>query len=363
MLIEIDGSAIDDALPGSVKSRECLENFLHAHYAGRHVVCLDLAQCARLKSIAGVFSLRARDAIEAIGFQQSEIRGLRNRVRWRMKVGLGPTFTGAALTRAGKEVIHVHLHHFHEDERSARSVMLGENLTDAALYVAMGKAFAADNNWPAQISFEERGGGGSTTAPTFARLVADERIVLAITDSDKRHPEGPLGGTADKLSRIAHDAFQHVHILQVRSAENLISSAVYREALARKQHKLPALGRMLQAEATPSKQAWRDHAELKGGLKLFELRAMPAGPEATFWFGAAVDLKRDHCQQALPCAKVEDCRCYVTDALGGDALELVVEWLKPRDPKRNAKLLGLATGTPLGDLCEKVLAWGLALRR
>jgi hypothetical protein len=185
--------------------------------------------------------------------------------------------------------------------------------------------------------------------------------VLTIVDSDRRHPGGPVGGTATKLSPLPHTAFQHVHVLHVRFAESLITSAVYREAFAGERNKLTALAGLMQAETMPSAHAWREHAELKNGIKLFQVRAMPAGPEATFWSSVAVDLQRDRCRQAQPCTTSQDCRCYVTDRLGKDALELVVAWLKPRDPRRNARLLGIATNPAIADLCEKILAWGLAL--
>lgn len=169
---------------------------------------------------------------------------------------------------------------------------------------------------------------------------------------------------------IARSAFQHVHVLHVRSAENLIASSVYQEAFADPsdkptfrmwQRKLDALELLKQAEIRLPDHAWRAHADMKDGVKLSQVQAMNAGLEKTFWLGVAVELQRDRCQQPQTCAGLQSCGCYVTDALGRDALELAVSWLKPREPRRNAKLLGLARGTPLGDLCELVLAWGPAL--
>jgi hypothetical protein len=367
MLIEIDASAINDAI-GTVglseTSHDCIENLVLSHHAGKHVVAIEPEHVAALAQISATFSSRAKGALRSIQAQQTELGVLRRRMRWIMRVGLGPKFDGGSVMREGKAIILLPLHDFHDQERLGRSVLLGENLTDAALYRTIGVAFVASRNWRAQLCFEERGGGGSTTAPTFKQLVSDGKIVLAIADSDQRYPSGPIGGTAAKLLAIPRKEFQHIHVLHVRFAENLISSAIYQEAFAGNKQKLAALSRLKQAETLSSASPWRDHADLKCGLKQIQVRAITAGtPEAKFWCGVAVELQRDTCQKIRPvsCNTKDECGCYVTDDLGGDALALAVAWMKPRDPARNAKLLGLAPKTPIGDLCEKLLAWGIAL--
>jgi hypothetical protein len=165
MLIEIDASAIEDAHGGRSASRDSIENLLHAHEAGRHVVYLDREQIRALKAIREPFSSRARGALENMRGQQHEIRGLRDRVRWLMKVGLGPRFPRTTVTQAegSKSIIHADLHHFRDDERSSRSVMLGENLTDTALYVTMGKAFSLI--LAGARSFRSRSVSGAGTPP------------------------------------------------------------------------------------------------------------------------------------------------------------------------------------------------------
>ncbi len=369
MLIEIDDSAIAGALAGGARSRDCIDHLLDAHRTGKHVVCLTREQMSRLQPLVEA-DRRARGALQGIRGQENEIRGLRDRVRWRMKVGLGPAFTGAVVTEAGKDIIHVDLHHFDQDERSGRAVLLGENLSDTGLYVTMGKAFAAAIRWRVALSFDERLGGGDTTVKVLQQLIDQGKIVLAIADSDHTHPGGPTGATAAKLLPIARSSFQHVHVLHVRSAENLIASSIYQEAFTDPsdkptlrvwQRKLDALERLKQAETRLPAHAFRAHADIKDGIKLSQVQAMNAGPEKTFWLAVAGELQRDSCQQPQACAALQSCGCYVTDALGRDALELAVSWLKRSDPRRNAKLLGLAPGTALGDLCERVLAWGLAL--
>jgi hypothetical protein len=129
MLIEIDSTSTDDALGGTARSRDCIENFLRAHDARKHVVWLDREQISGLRTIIEHFSSPAREALHDIYWRKAEIRRLRERVRWLMRVGLGPAFDGSAATEAGKQIIRSPLHRFHDLERAGRSVMLGENLT------------------------------------------------------------------------------------------------------------------------------------------------------------------------------------------------------------------------------------------
>ncbi|HSN99150.1 MAG TPA: hypothetical protein VLS89_12735 [Candidatus Nanopelagicales bacterium] len=370
MLIEIDGSAVEDAVQTSgsqAVSRDCIENLLLAHHDGKHVVYIKPEHVAALTPVAEGLSPRARGALRSIKSQQSEIRGLRNRLRWILRVGLGPTFNRGSVTQEGKAAILVPLHDFHDQERLGRAVLLGENLTDAALYLAMGRAFLAFLRWRTQqLSFTRQGGGGSTTASCFEELVKEGTIVLTIVDSDRKHPDDAVGGTAAKVLSKPRTALQEVHVLHVRFAENLLSSAIYVQAFTeqKKEKKLASLTRLMQAEALPSPAPWRDHADLKHGIRLFQVRGMaPGSQEAAFWSSVAGALQRGQCQdeRTVPCGKVEECRCYVTDVLGSDALELAVAWIEPRDPARNARLLGITRNTPTGDLCEKVLAWGIAL--
>lgn len=369
MLIEIDRSAIDDAIGHGAtagKSLECIGNLLGAHRAGKHYLLIEPEHVGALAPRLEDLSRPARGTLRIIQSQSPAIRGLRGRLKWMLKVGLGPAFNGQSVTKAGKEVLQASLHHFDDYARLDSSVLLGENLTDAALYRTMGEAFVAFLGWRERLSFDERPGGGSTTAQVFAKLVGDGKIVLAIADSDKKCPGDKVGGTAAKLLPVAKKALQHVHVLHVRSAENLISSTIYKAAFASagQTTRLDVLDGLVRAEALPSALRWRDHAELKYGLTLFEVRTMTAkSAEAAFWTGVAADLKRDQCQevQAASCGiDGKSRRCFVTEALGTDALDLAVKWMKPRDARRNADLLGIAPRTPTGDLCEKLLAWGIA---
>ncbi len=316
MLIEIDGSAVDDAIGkgGSAeKSRECIENLLLAHRTGKHIVSIDKAQTAKLAAVHDALGRRGKGALRDIEARNSEIRGLRDRLKWRVHVGLGATFSGDSFLQNGKEVIRASLHHFHDLTRSTNgTVLLGENPKDAALYRILGKAFLAQCKWQTQLPFDERGGGGSTTAPTFAKLCAEGKIVLAIVDSDRSHSGAPLGKTATSVQKVARTPLQHVHVLHVRYAENVISPSVYEEAFAGKATELAALTGLMQAEGQGGTSAFHDHANLK-------------------------------------------------ETLGNKALERAVAWMEKQDPKRIARLLGIEKKTHLGELCEKLLAWGIAL--
>jgi len=135
MLIEIDSSAVDDATGTGVtalRSRECIENLLLAHHASKHVVWVESLPRDKLNAIENAFSPRARGVLRELEGYKSEIKGWRGRLKSRVKVGVGPSFGWQSVVEQGKDIIHIPLHHFHDLARLTGSVLLGENLNDAA---------------------------------------------------------------------------------------------------------------------------------------------------------------------------------------------------------------------------------------
>lgn len=125
--------------------------------------------------------------------------------------------------------------------RLERTVLGGENLTDARWYEWLGKAWAARLrlHWPSSsrehvtshsayaLRFRRRGLGGSTAWQEVPNESAEGDPVLCILDSDRDHPEAKLGGTAKKLDDALRaephvERLLHVEHLQARDVENTI---------------------------------------------------------------------------------------------------------------------------------------------
>jgi hypothetical protein len=366
MLIHIDSSAVADVMvvsDTSERSFVSIENVLAAYRDRKHIVSLRRGDLRQLRKTAAL-SARARAALLQIEGEQSEIDGLRKSIAWHLELGLGPSFNGEVYEERGRWVIRMSLHHFADLERVGRSVLLGENLTDAKLYALMGKAFLGLNGWRANVAYELRGGGGSQLPNEFREAASNGRIMIAIADSDQTHPKADQGAMAEqlRLEEQGKPKFQRVLVLYARCAENLLPFDVYDRALAPHAASPSIPRRLHDMEALAADLPWRAHANLKKGLRLFQLRAMPDGPEKRFWVEVSFASGRHQCAEVTSCNNAQDCRCYVVPWLGKDALEKAVDWLttSAQTSQSLAALFNLAHDSKLTALCEQLNAWGIA---
>jgi hypothetical protein len=137
-------------------------------------------------------------------------------------------------------------------------------------------------------------------------------ILLAIADSDRKHPGGEIGNTARKLEQEARKrpSFQRALVLQSRAAENLIPSVLYEEALA-PHSETPSIPERLQKLESSVSLPWRRHADLKKGMKLFQIQAMDEGtPKSQFWAAVCKKANCNLCVQSKTCTEEKDCRWW-----------------------------------------------------
>lgn len=371
MIIEIDSSAVDDALghgTSAQTSRECIENLLLAHHDGKHIVGLEKDAAMALEKLQGVWSSRAVGALQNIRGQYSEIRGLRRRLKWTIRVGVGPEYMTKSVESEGKTCIHVPVHHWRDLARVANGAgLLGENLVDTQFYKILGEAYLAENGWKWSLCFDEIPGGGDTTAPVLQKKVDEEKLTLAIVDNDRSFPGDMLGKTARRAQKIQRSALQHLRVLHVRDAENLIPSTLYEQAFHGTADFAEPLQHLKEAEARNSLQPWRDYADIKEGITLLDIALMSNRDCASFWRTAAKDLQRHECTKpndGTACGQdKKNRRCFVTPAFGDQVFKTVVSWMEKQDRKRIAKLLCFPKTRGLAELGEMVIAWGIAEQR
>ena len=322
MLVHLHASAVGAAVAGETAelSVDCLDLLLRMHHEGHHMISVAPEDIPRLVSLRPRLSRRATSALVRIQEKASEILRIRASARWHLELGIGHVFDGGAHPRSGGAwVIRAPLHHFGRTTRALRSVLMGENLTDVGFYIEVGYlALAARGRRGIVLHFEKVPGGGSTFASLFEHLAAEERIILAIADSDRRAPGGPPGNTWRELEKRSKQAgqerrrYQRAREIHVREAENLLALDVYDRVFRSSNAKDPRLATI---------------RELRG-------------------LGAA-DLAHED----------------LKGRLGEQALEQVLHWLRrerPRHPAEVAALFGLPGDQSLAELCEEVIAWGCA---
>lgn len=373
MLIHIDHTGVTDALSRNATSRRshaCIENLLLAHFEGNHVISLLPDDAADLQDASPAWSARARRALEHVEDSYAQIAGLRAELPWSLDLGLGAGFDGKAHdAQGGAKIIRASLHAFEKSHTLSCAALLGENATDADLLRELGLLRRTERRWEAvDMMHDARGGGGSTIAPEYERLADKGQIVLAVADTDMRHPSSGEGGTYHKLRLRAANRpeYQRARPLPTRTAEGLVPLDVYKEAFqslhGHGEQRLGTIERLKKLMGSAPADILR-YAHLKSGIRLHQVQNPKTKAEGDYWSEIAKSTGRDRCTQpsAGQCKK-DDCKCYVVDGLGANALSDVVEWMRTAAPRdRLPSLFGLSASPDLSSLADEVLAWGLAL--
>lgn len=374
MLIHLDASAIADLTgdgPTSGRSLRCLEHLLLAHRDGLHLVSMDPEDARRLQRSEAFekMSGEERGTLDRIRATAAELQGLRDELVCSMVLGLGAEFDGRVVKLpGGRTSIQASLHCFDTFMRAGATVLLCENATDSDFYLALGRLLLALRQWRnLKLVCEPRGGGGSQVGEEFARIAELGRIVLAIADGDQKCPGGGRGSTARGLLEAARGrpGFQHAHVLDAREIENLVPLDVYRIAFEYLGGRAPQISAL--ALLRPLSAIELVHADLKDGITLHRIdhRMEQGSAEHATWFALARRRGRTQCWRpgGVECGAARECECFVVERLGGSILGDVVRWLREvghRVPARTAERLGVAKGSALEEVGDKVLAWTCA---
>lgn len=387
MFLHLHRSCIDAAL-ASETSRSALgaiENLLLAHDAQKHYVGVERDTKALLKA---ELSARARGALQSILYLLPEINDQRKSLPLYVEIGVGSDFDGRLEQRGAQQVIRADLSHFKDFECACCSILLGEDDTDAEIYEALAKAAIAARGLTVMLAFDRRGGSGSNMPAAYAGAVRSGRPLIAIIDSDRRYPGGPIGHTTprrmrDKVREVGghvvdlaglHDiqvppALRTVLQLHARMLENLVPFDVYEAALAPHSQTPSGPERLMKIrkrlEGNPYAEDWHLYVNFKDGLRLREIDEMDP-LERAYWQPIGEALKGDRCNQSSPCEKAKDCACWVIDKPGDNVAAVVARWVQSVPPKHLAKQWGLGNGqTPISNpqlerLVDYLICWGLA---
>ncbi|MBE5314314.1 MAG: hypothetical protein H4O13_02810 [Xanthomonadales bacterium] len=122
----------------------------------------------------------------------------------------------------------VSLKEFSDHNRCGRCQLLAENLTDFAVLKGLASVLLGSTGFVGTVSFRPINGGGSTTAACLSQAIKDfEGPIVCVVDSDRKYPEGAIGGTARACRGVARKAdlpewlFSHIE-LECRELENIV---------------------------------------------------------------------------------------------------------------------------------------------
>lgn len=180
MLIHLDSSLIRDAAEttgSGAKSRAVVERALLAHGYGKHLLSFLREDYKRLHAMREVFSERAKIALLDAHQRLSETLGRKDELSWVLLLGLGTQFNGEVTIENRRHVIRADAHRFEDPERLGRTILLGENRTDARLYRLLAQTYSALKGWRQMLGFQLDGGGGSTIDGEFDERCGNDPVI------------------------------------------------------------------------------------------------------------------------------------------------------------------------------------------
>ncbi|MBC1918521.1 hypothetical protein HCJ46_07125 [Listeria booriae] len=235
MLFKIDNSIVEYLISADgidkAHSCICLSNIFRAHWEGKHIVYADNRQILRYLKNDTNLDQQAKITIGHILNKLAFIGSYEKNVVDYIVV-IPPHGEYRIEKSNAKKIFYVPLFEF--DVSIESTVLLVENDLDGEIYKGITKIMKANESYPLPTHFDikVRGGGGSTIATSYKRYaVTEKKIVLAITDSDKKYQTDSYGDTCNSLVTIhdkGPDFLNDIYILNVRELENLITPSFFK---------------------------------------------------------------------------------------------------------------------------------------
>lgn len=363
MLVELADDLLDGVNDDEIQALELL---LHARRLGYHLltgsrdVFAKLPQVVNLSDSAVTILGRARR-------RQMEKAQLIESTNHRLRVARqeGPK---TDLVN-GVIIVTLRLSHFRELCAPAETVVLGENIDDAYLGVAMADVFRVSEGLSTvAMRFRPDGGGGSTTATSFRQYRDDPRLCICVVDSDRRCPTARLGNTAAMVidEMDVDKPWAIVVSNRYRSAENALSTRMIQAAVSNAPEllaKIPAI-----EELDRVAPEIRNYCDLKNGTRLKDVFALPADPCGRYWenrLGALGGLAsaRNDCITQGSCSDQDYCDCWIMPKMGDNLLRVALEELERMTPHKMAEALCEVTRPHWMDLGQTVFSWVCGTRR
>jgi len=241
-----------------------------------------------------------------------------------------------------------------------KTIVLGENLSDVDLYKRITRVYLTQikQNY-LDLHYLPMGGGGSTTAPQYEIFQQErDRLCLAIVDNDIAAPTLKWGDTAKHIKKIdkEQEPFCKLLVLDVRMAENLLPTELYRQALPPKDKLQDTVEFMGRLEAINPEA--RQYVHFKNGLKLKEiLSSSSESALVKYWQPILTQLNCSFSCWETPCPKKEDCKCYLIPNFGPQILNTATKFIANQSDLQLAKLIYEPLKSEWHRIGQHMAAW------
>ncbi|NNG60053.1 hypothetical protein HKD51_00455 [Pseudomonas fragi] len=237
-----------------------LTNILTCCGEGKHVLWMPSDKAEELIN-SGHFINYPLRVLHHIKGQSRFTKGLTEKLRPYLEIDFETTNT---FEHAGEGKMVIGYRKVIDTESLQSSKFLVENLSDSDFYKLGANSLLYREKLSSEYSIKLRSenGGGNTTFSVFERITEAQELVLCILDSDKEHPNGPLGDTASRFNQVdkGYGPGYQLEVLTCTEAENLVPFSVAKEVIAtNKPECFDSFARV-----TPE---FREYADHKTGLR------------------------------------------------------------------------------------------------
>ena len=367
MLILIDDSVVnnEDENTWDDETVLALEYLASARREGKHAV---IANRETLKKIAPCRRLSqfARNTYNKLFNQSAQFESYLSAVTRYIEL-VNSCYEPELVSNSGKQIIKVAPRFFNDSELVQKTILLCENINDAALYEAIAKVYLVWNNINVKIVCEHRGGGGNTISSEYINIQrVKKRFCLCIVDSDKIAPDGKLGDTALGLRKSDSTCTNtQAFILDCREIENLIPNSILFELCSGNQERLRAL-KILENISSNAVEI-RNFLDIKKGTRMKEIINASNHKIKSFWevkislIPHILSCIDDWCQANWQCSNNSgECKCKISLGFGESTLSNTVEYLKEKNPHEIAKIVDKSMHSDWEKIAQVVMNWCIA---
>jgi len=342
MLIRIDSSIISDEDPCSWDDETVLslERLASARFEGKHSIIGDRETLQKISECTNL-SLNARRIYNKISYKSAQFDAYLSAVTKYIEV-INPCVEPKlqSINCSNKQIIRVGPHFFKDSALSQKTILLCENLSDAAFYKKIAHVFLIWRRHSivgANIVCDYRGGGGNTIADEFIEIQNQkERICLCIVDSDRIAIGGKIGNTANRIKSESNVncVITEFLIIDLHEAENLIPNSLLSSLCSSDISKQKALI-LLEKIQGSSVSDIRGFLDIKNGTSMKKILDIESLNDKEFWnrrltkIPDIFDRVKPYCFSEKYCIESDNkrCCCRISFGFGMNILEQTVKQL------------------------------------
>ncbi len=281
MLIYIDESIIEQNNIEQIKSNsellECISNLAKSAINGKHFVFSTKKVLNTLSKIEQL-SENDRKTFKKIEGKFSFIGYIMNCVKAYINVCFDLPDNKIEPERTLKDektVFNIPLKYLSKVDILSKTCLVSEDLNDCKFYKRL-TSIVMRNKELAYFKFDldNINGGGENTYENYENTIEENKICIAIVDSDKKSINAELGQTAKKLKKAyrkyENNYITFIHELEVREKENLIPINIYDTCYNENDDVKCSLNVLMQIYGNDELKSRYYYGDIKDGLKIDE---------------------------------------------------------------------------------------------